>query len=307
MLSESTTKDLLAQAAETITVTPRGGRALVATAQRSRSRRWVVAVGAVAITAAVVTGVAVGAGPDTSRVPAPPPVASPSPTLTPSEATGRRVGVPILVEYAEDEAVQRVRDWGLVPAVVHRSVSCRPAGAVVEQHPRAATKVATGSTVTVVVADRLSAQAACPKGVSFDDDRQVARLLYDFSRGVEGARGSWSPSVILSNEDTGWTSLTERQADDRDRWLLDVDPGGSPDVDVLGHLAESKGAYRVDIGPHPNCVGPTPPTARRFEGLRQLSITPTGPRDSCLEWWALDVYLNEVGQIEYVSIHRWKR
>ena len=82
MLSESTTKELLAQAAETITVTPRGGRAIVATAQRSRNRRWVVAVGAVAVTAAVVTGVAVGAGPDTSRVPAPPPVASPSPTLS---------------------------------------------------------------------------------------------------------------------------------------------------------------------------------------------------------------------------------
>ena len=63
----------------------------------------------------------------------------------------------------------------------------------------------------------------------------------------------------------------------------------------------------MDIGPHPNCVGPTPPTARRFEGLRQLSITATGPHGTCLAWWALDVYLNEVGQIEYVSIHRWER
>jgi hypothetical protein len=214
--------------------------------------------------------------------------------------------VPILVKYTEEEAVQRAQEWGLIAKVVHRASPCRPAGAVIGQDPRAATKVAAGSVVTVVVAERSPEQAACPEGVSFDDDRLVARLLYDFSRGVEGARGPWSPSVTLSLENTVWTTLTERQADDRDRWLLNVEPGNSPDVDVLGYLADSDGEYRVDIGPHPNCVGPTPATARGLEGLRQVSITPTGPRDSCLDWWALDVYLNEVGQVEYVSIHRWE-
>ena len=66
MLSDSTAKDLLAQAAETIEVTPSSGRVLAATAKRHRNSRWVVAVGAAAVTAAVVVGVAVAGGSDTS-------------------------------------------------------------------------------------------------------------------------------------------------------------------------------------------------------------------------------------------------
>lgn len=306
MLPDSTAKDLLARAADTVEVTPSSGRALVASAQRSTNRRWVVAVGAAAVTAVVVAGVAVAGGPDTRRVPAPPPVASSSPAPTPSDAPGDRVVVPVLVKYTEEEAVQRVREWGLVAEVAHRSLPCRPVGAVVDQDPRATTKVAAGSTVTIVVADRSSEQADCPRGVAFDDDFRVARGLYDFSRGIGGASGPWSPRVTLAVEDTVRTSLTERQADERDRWLLDVEPGSSPDVDVLQHLAESGGEFRVDIGPHPNCVGTTPPTAPGLEGLRQLSITPTGPSDSCLDWWALDVYLNDVDQIQYVSIRQWE-
>jgi hypothetical protein len=304
MLSETSAKDLLAQAAETVEVTPRSGRALVATAKRHRNRRWFVAVGAAAVTAALVTGVALAGGPDTRPVPAPPPVASSSPTPTPSDAPGGRVGVPILVKFTEAEAVQRVQEWGLVAEVLHRFVPCRPAGFVVDQDPGAATEIAAGSTVTVFVADRLSQQADCPEGVAFDDDFRVARLLYDFSRGVEGAHGPWSPRVTLAVEDTVWATLTDRQADERDRWLLDVEPGSTPVVDVLGHLADSGGEFRVDIGPHPNCVGQTPPAARGFEGFRQLTITPTTPRDPCLDWWALDVHVNDVGQIEDVSLHQ---
>jgi hypothetical protein len=304
MLPENTVKALLGQAAETVDVTPSSGRAVAATA-KLRSNRW-LAVGAATATAAVVAGIAVAGGPGTSRVPSPHPVASSSPTGTPTEAAGGRVRVPILVKYTEAEAVQRLEEWGLLTEVEHRAVPCRPVGSVVEQKPRAATKVPAGSTVTLVVADRSTERGDCPQGVSFDDDRRVARLLYDFSRGVEGAQGPWSPSVTLSLQDTVWTTLTERQARDRDRWLLNVEPTNSPDVDVLGYLADSDGKYRVDIGPHPDCAGPTQPTARGLERLRQVSITPTGPLGSCLDWWALDVYLNEVDQVEYVSIHRWE-
>lgn len=307
MLSETTTKELLAQAAETLDVSPRSGHDVVAAARRSRRHRWVAAGGAAAAaaTVAVIAGTVLSPSPQVARVPAPPTAASSSSSVPPSETARSLVGVPILVEYTEEEALQRVQQWGLTAEVEYRTEACRPVGAVIDTRPGAGTKVDPGSTVTLVVVDQTSQRANCPEGVSFDHDRAIARLVYDFSRGVPDRFGPWAPTVTLSVlDDTAEITLTERHANDLGRWHVPVGDAGAPAIDVLAQLAESDGQYRVDVGPHPSCVGPSRPPADAFASGRQISITPTGQSDSCLDWWSVDLFVNDVGQIWGVSLQQ---
>lgn len=305
MLPESTAKDLLRQAADTVEVPPLVSGTVAQVVRRRRRSRFAIAAGSAAAAAIVAGATLLGGAVENRPAPAP---AGPSENTTPSQQPGRSASVPILVKYPEDVAVQRVEEWGFTAEVVHRFEPCRPAGSVVDQEPRAGSRVAAGSVVTVVVAGQASDNASCPRGVSFADDRAVASALYDFSRGAPEGNVPWAPSVTLSVlEGAMHRTLTERQAAEREQWRVTViSDDFRHEIDVLGELAHSAGEYRVDVGPQPDCVGPKRPSASMFEGLRQIRITPTASRDSCLDWWALDVFHNDVGQIQGVVLHRWE-
>lgn len=281
------------------------------------SRRVVRVVAAVATMMAVVVGGVVLATTDTSpkgpsdqKLPAA--AAGDSQTSEPPEESmgsvrGVRVGVPVLVEYLEDIALQRVQARGLTAEVVRRFEACRPAGTVFDQDPGAGRKVAVGSLVTIVVANQESEEGACPQGVAFEPDRTVAAILYSFSRDPGLASPPpWAPRVTLSLfDDQMQRTVTERQASDPERWQFAL-PLADDDVYLLDVLADSDGQYRVDVGAHPTCVGPERPPPSVFAGLRQVSITPTAARKSCLDWWAVDYFLNDVGQIQGVTLVRWE-
>lgn len=307
MLSESTTRALLRQAADTVEVAPLHGEAIVEAARRRRRQTWAMLSAAAATAAVVSVAMFVGTGPDTRPPPEPAP-AGPSEVTSPSEEPASHATVPILTKYVEDAARQRVQDQGLTAIVVYQLEPCRPAGFVIDQQPRAGAKVPTGTRVTLVVVDQASEKRPCPRGVSFDDDHALASALYKFARGAEGATVPWAPEVTLVVLDGAMrTTLTEREASKLDSWQMTMTSDDFRlDIDVFAELAASEGAYRVDIGPHPVCVGPERAPESHFNGLRQVSIAPTAPRESCLDWWAVDIFVNDVDQIEGVVLERWE-
>ena len=58
---------------------------------------------------------------------------------------------------------------------------------------------------------------------------------------------------------------------------------------------------QITVGPHDHCAGQPRQYADALQGLRQLSIQPTGI-DSCIAWFSVDVFVNDAGEIEAVML-----
>jgi hypothetical protein len=214
-----------------------------------------------------------------------------------------RVDVPILVEHTEQDALRWAEDRGLAARVVRRFEACRPAELVIHQMPAAGTEVLIDQRVTVVVANRRSERASCGEGIATEHDHDLAAMLYSFSRAPQGHAPPWAPRVTLSASDgQARKTLTDRQAVDPRQWGFE-EP--FTQLSILQVLASSKGRFRVELGPHSRCVGPVQRPPKAFDGLRQISITPSAAHDSCLDWWAVDLYVND-GQIAGVGLDRWE-
>lgn len=220
------------------------------------------------------------------------------------EPRPERVDVPIFEEYTEREALERAEAYGLTARVVRRFEACRPAGMVIDQTPAVGRTVPPDRPVILVVANRRSEEVTCTDGIASEHDHDIARLMYAFSRDPRGPQAPWAPRVtVLGVGGRAHTTFTERQAADPGRWRF-AEPYDY--LSILDVLAASDGRYRVDVGPHAHCAGPVRPPPRRFDGRRQISITPAGPLASCLDWWVVDLFVNDVGQIEGVGYTQWE-
>jgi hypothetical protein len=87
-----------------------------------------------------------------TRTSAAPTTTPPSPTGTPSATASTTVVVPPLVGLPEQEAVELLEQFGLVPRLRFRG-SDRPAGTVLQTDPSAGREVAPGDEVTLVIAE----------------------------------------------------------------------------------------------------------------------------------------------------------
>lgn len=243
-------------------------------------------------------------GTATEGVPVPDETALPFPT----ETSGVTVRVPSLVGREEPSARRTLVARGLPPDVLHRFVACNPAGYVVDQNPPAGARIAAGDTVRLVVTDPTSEQLTCPEGVALDRDRALVDLVDGFGRGVAGARPPTAPTLrigLLGGDPV--VTLAGRNAQDVDRWRVAQPQGRPADAwPVLAELVLSGGRYRVDVGPHPRCVGPDVSPAPAFMGLRQVAVTPLGPLESCLDWWAVDLFVDQTGRIHGVNLDLWE-
>jgi hypothetical protein len=88
-------------------------------------------------------------------------------------------------------------------------------------------------------------------------------------------------------------------------WTIDVEGwnGYAGPFDVLGPLRSEAGITIPSAGPVPHCAGP--PLDVPWDSARQLTIQPAGV-SSCLEWYAVSVFLNGAGEIERVMLDLWE-
>lgn len=80
-----------------------------------------------------------------------------------------------------------------------------------------------------------------------------------------------------------------------------ADDLGSTEVERNG------GAFRASIGQHPHCAAPAVPAPNGFESHQRISIQPS-PRtiDGCLSWFTVDLFLNDRGRIEAITLDMWE-
>lgn len=73
---------------------------------------------------------------------------------------------------------------------------------------------------------------------------------------------------------------------------------------LLSYLrSDPKAAISVSEGPHPRCVGPKVPPAAQDSAYRQVSLQPTSNTiDSCLDWFAIDLFVDESGHVRTVDL-----
>ncbi len=87
----------------------------------------------------------------------------------------KQVRVPVLVESQRRGAVQRIRSLGLVPSVSEEETSNAVPGEVIRQSPSAGSRVAVGSTVSIVVARGVK-QAKVPNVIGKERREAVERI-----------------------------------------------------------------------------------------------------------------------------------
>jgi len=87
-----------------------------------------------------------------------------------------------------------------------------------------------------------------------------------------------------------------------ENWSVGVDEfeGYSGPFHLYDQL-EAGGPPEFTVGPHDHCAGQPRLLPGELQGLRQLSIQPTGI-DSCLQWYAIDIFVNDEGQAVAVML-----
>lgn len=78
---------------------------------------------------------------------------------------------------------------------------------------------------------------------------------------------------------------------------------------VNGELTSEAGRtsneVTVSIGPHPHCASPPVPAPPGLGTRRRVSLQPAGV-ESCLQWFSVDLYLDDQGQIVAVTLDLWE-
>lgn len=95
---------------------------------------------------------------------------------------------------------------------------------------------------------------------------------------------------------------------DPDAWIIDVDEfrAGSGSFSALEHAAGT-GETVVSVGEHPHCASPPMPAPEEVADHVRVSVQPDwNAIDDCLQWWTVDLYLNDSNQIEAVTLDVWE-
>ncbi|NNL48431.1 MAG: hypothetical protein HKO76_08700 [Acidimicrobiia bacterium] len=143
-----------------------------------------------------------------------------------------------------------------------------------------------------------------------DSEMALARMLNQFAASPDTGSFQALPlaeTVTLTLGPTIRRDVSSGDLADPLAWQFEVDEfrGGSGTMSALAYLSDVPGGYEVTVGSHPHCAGPPMPVAEGFEELTQISIQPAAP-DSCLEWWTVDVFLDDQGDIAGVTLDMWE-
>ena len=131
-----------------------------------------------------------------------------------------------------------------------------------------------------------------------ESDLELTDGIMDLARG-EDVDVPFADGVTISLGVDHDASLAEND------WTIDVEEwnGYAGPFDVLGPLRNEGGITTTSLGPQPHCA--SPPLDIPWESARQLTIQPAGI-SSCLEWYAVSLFLNDAGEIDHVMLDLWE-
>lgn len=140
-----------------------------------------------------------------------------------------------------------------------------------------------------------------------EDDQRVLQPLLDLSEGLMSGGSAALELDLAPTVDLHFglqlTIVDQPAAEtaDANNWFASIDgfEGFSGSFSALESLEGRP--VEVIVGPHDHCAGQPLELPESLLGLRQLSLQPTDAT-SCIEWFAVDVFVNDAGQIEAVML-----
>lgn len=143
-----------------------------------------------------------------------------------------------------------------------------------------------------------------------EDDFLLEPLLWlaggvDVEEALEGFRSHLAPTVDRwLGPELLFPPLSRDDAGAPASWVLD--DGGLGFEGFVGPFSVvdtlvNAGEVEIIVGPHDHCAGQPRQYSDTLQGLRQLSIQPTGI-DSCIAWFSIDVFVNDAGEIEAIML-----
>jgi len=168
------------------------------------------------------------------------------------------------------------------------------------------TLVREGGDQAIELAVDFTVPARDPADTVTEADLAVTDALLAFARGEIGAADGGLANTVEIALGTAHTA-TVSDTDDPTAWVIDEElwNGYTGPFDVLGPLRRETGITTTAVGPQPHCAAPPLDTPVAWDTQRRLSIQPAGIT-SCLEWYAIDVFIDGDGTIVRVILDSWE-
>ena len=116
-----------------------------------------------------------------------------------------------------------------------------------------------------------------------------------------------APTVALGLADSIRARKPAEQLRDPDAWVLNVDGfrARAGTASALELIDGEDSPLQVLSGEHPHCSSPPVAPPPESSGLTRKAVQPRDP-DSCLDWWTVDVFLDDAGMIRVVTFDLWE-
>lgn len=149
------------------------------------------------------------------------------------------------------------------------------------------------------------APSGSPRETATADDARIVAAVVAFAKARDARTFAAVPlaaTVGLALDDQLPLERPATALARADGWVIDVKEfqGYAGPFSALDLLARDV-PTTITVGPHPQCASPARGTAAALAGLRRLSVQPKDI-DTCLKWFAVDLYLTPAGRISVVQL-----
>lgn len=171
-------------------------------------------------------------------------------------------------------------------------------------------RMATVAELRRTTATALTSTSTTSLGSRADEERVEAFRRFAREPSGETAREvRFADSVQLGLGPRVSRELTRTSLSDDSEWVLenpDYFRASSGPLAILD-VAKSAANVLVLIGAHPHCASAPEAAPPEVHRLRRVSFQPIlGPGSSCLEWWTVDLFLDDQGDVAAVTLDFWE-
>lgn len=146
---------------------------------------------------------------------------------------------------------------------------------------------------------------------AYDPDESIAAAVVAFARRPSDQTFAAMPladEVRLNLGNNHSFAISSAELRDPQAWILDVDMWrayvGPFDLLTVAGRDEN---VAISLGTHDRCTGPPLDPNPLYAGLQQVSIQPAElTMQTCMQWSALDLFVNDGGQIEAIMLDIWE-
>ncbi len=148
---------------------------------------------------------------------------------------------------------------------------------------------------------RFVADGGSPDVAPRSDDLILTEAFWSFATTGDGSEQiPFAGRVDLGLGDRIYRTVTSDELTEAEAWVIDEEEfrAYSGPFSALGLDAQR---YVTTVGAHPRCAGPPVPAPDGLTDLRRVSMQ-NAEATSCLEWWTIDFFVDQNGEVVAVTL-----